>query len=89
MNHPGQFSARTTSCLLSIFNTQQHSWVYCPSVLDDNPHLPDAYRRNFEVLRHTEGECAVNQRVSGAIQVPGFGASDCRAACVSHLKRVR
>ena len=24
MNHPGQFSARTTSCLLSIFNTQQH-----------------------------------------------------------------
>ena len=42
-----------------------------------------------EVLRHTEGECAVNQRVSGAIQVAGFGASDCRAACVSHLKRVR
>jgi len=31
-----------------------NSWVYCPSVLDDNPHLPDAYRRNFEVLRHTD-----------------------------------
>ena len=42
-----------------------------------------------EVLRRTEGECAVNQQVSGAIQVPGFGASDCRAGCVSHLKRVR
>ncbi len=42
-----------------------------------------------EVLRRTEGECTVNQQVSGAIQVPGFGASDCRAGCVSHLKRVR
>lgn len=31
-----------------------NTWVYCPSVLDDNPHLPDAYRRNFEVLRHTD-----------------------------------
>jgi hypothetical protein len=26
VNHPGQFSARTTSCLLSIFNTQQHTF---------------------------------------------------------------
>jgi hypothetical protein len=30
------------------------TWVYAPSTLDDNPHLPEAYRRNFEVLRHTD-----------------------------------
>jgi hypothetical protein len=28
VNHPGQFSARTTSCLLSIFNTQQQIDCY-------------------------------------------------------------
>lgn len=29
-------------------------WVYAPSTVDDNPHLPLAYRRNFEVLKHTD-----------------------------------
>ena len=41
-----------------------------------------------EVLRHGECECQINQRVVGAIPVPGFGASDCKAGCVSHLKRL-
>lgn len=33
-----------------------------------------------------ESECVCNQRVAGDIVVPGFGASDCRAQCGSHLK---
>lgn len=41
-----------------------------------------------EVLRHTDDECALNQQVIGVIPVPGFGASDCRSGCGSHLKRV-
>ena len=31
-------------------------------------------------------ECPLNQATAGTILVPGFGASDCRAACASHLK---
>jgi len=41
-----------------------------------------------EVQRYDEAECLVNQRTGGKIQVNGFGASDCRAGCASHLKRV-
>jgi Uri superfamily endonuclease len=41
-----------------------------------------------EVLRHDVAECLVNQRTGGAVQVAGFGASDCRAGCGSHLKRL-
>ncbi len=40
------------------------------------------------VRRHRRPECAVNQAVGGEVVVPGFGASDCRARCGSHLKRV-
>jgi Uri superfamily endonuclease len=42
-----------------------------------------------EVRRFADAECCVNQRVEGEVTVPGFGASDCRAGCGSHLKRVR
>lgn len=31
-------------------------------------------------------ECIINQSLTGDILVPGFGASDCRAGCHSHLK---
>ena len=41
-----------------------------------------------EVGRFCDDECLVNQRTAGEIPVPGFGASDCRAGCGSHLKRV-
>lgn len=44
--------------------------------------------RVLEVRRHADGECRVNQRVGGEITVAGFGASDCRAGCRSHLKRL-
>lgn len=39
-----------------------------------------------EVRRSAEPECALNQATAGEIPVPGFGASDCRRGCGSHLK---
>lgn len=42
----------------------------------------------LEVKRSRRGECALNRAVKGEIPVPGFGASDCRAGCGSHLKRL-
>ncbi len=41
-----------------------------------------------EVRRFAAPECEVNARQAGKILVPGFGASDCRAGCGSHLKRL-
>ena len=38
------------------------------------------------VRRYDENECAINGATSGRVLVPGFGASDCRAGCGSHLK---
>lgn len=37
-------------------------------------------------LRFEEAECVVNGLTPGHVLVPGFGASDCRAGCGSHLK---
>jgi Uri superfamily endonuclease len=34
----------------------------------------------------SETECCCNQRVNGEILLAGFGASDCRVQCGSHLK---
>jgi len=36
------------------FEFADQRWVYAPSTVDDNPYLPEAYKRNFEVLRHTD-----------------------------------
>jgi hypothetical protein len=41
-----------------------------------------------DVRRFDEPECVVNQWTAGEIIVPRFGASDCRAKCGSHLKRL-
>jgi Uri superfamily endonuclease len=38
------------------------------------------------VRRYVEDECAINRATPGSVPVPGFGASDCRAGCGSHLK---
>ncbi len=38
------------------------------------------------VLRTDRDECELNQATQGLICVPGFGASDCRRGCGSHLK---
>jgi len=42
-----------------------------------------------EVRRFAEAECTINQSLDGDIPVIGFGASDCRAGCGSHLKRLQ
>ncbi|MBV5336930.1 MAG: GIY-YIG nuclease family protein [Deltaproteobacteria bacterium] len=41
-----------------------------------------------EVLCYAVAECVVNQQTRGEIVVAGFGSSDCRAGCGSHLKRL-
>lgn len=33
-------------------------------------------------------ECVLNQSINGEIIIPGFGASDCKYHCRSHLKRL-
>lgn len=33
-----------------------------------------------------EPECQINRNMPGTVPVPGFGSTDCRAACGSHLK---
>lgn len=40
----------------------------------------------IEVRRFPEAECSINQQINGDIIVPGFGASDCKDHCGSHLK---
>jgi Uri superfamily endonuclease len=40
----------------------------------------------IEVRRSDKNECSLNKKTKGTIAVPGFGASDCRKACGSHLK---
>jgi Uri superfamily endonuclease len=62
----------------------------------DNPSRPRHWHIDYllaapgvtvaEVRRYAEDECAVQQRSPGATLIPGFGASDCRAGCGSHLK---
>ena len=42
----------------------------------------------IEVATSAERECAVNARTGGDIVIAGFGSSDCRAHCGSHLRRV-
>lgn len=44
--------------------------------------------RVSRVERSIQPECTVNQSTDGDIVVPGFGASDCRSGCKSHLKRI-
>lgn len=39
-----------------------------------------------DVRRFYDGECELNRHTPGDIPVAGFGASDCRAGCGSHLK---
>ncbi len=40
----------------------------------------------LDVRRATEPECKLNQNGGGEVLIPGFGASDCRAGCGSHLR---
>lgn len=48
--------------------------------------LTHSAARVVHVRLHCAGECRVNAGTGGSIPVPGFGASDCRAHCGSHLR---
>lgn len=48
--------------------------------------LDDAAADIKDVSFSSLPECRLNQSREGEIRVPGFGASDCRAGCGSHLK---
>ena len=41
--------------------------------------------RVLSVRRLVMHECEANSSVGGEVSVPGFGSSDCRAGCASHL----
>ena len=45
--------------------------------------------RVSHVERFAEDECLVNQRTEGEIVIERFGASDCKAGCLSHFKRIK
>ncbi len=45
--------------------------------------------RIVRVERSELPECTLSQQTAGQIIVPGFGSSDCRAGCGSHLKKLR
>jgi Uri superfamily endonuclease len=45
--------------------------------------------RVLDVRRSGRDECALNQATRGSTPMPGFGASDCRAGCGSHLRYLR
>ena len=38
------------------------------------------------VRRSIKDECVLNQSIRGSVVAPGFGASDCREGCGSHLR---
>jgi Uri superfamily endonuclease len=48
--------------------------------------LAEPHVRITAVKMSTLGECALNRRTRGFVLFPGFGSSDCRSGCGSHLK---
>ena len=50
--------------------------------------LACGHARVTEVRFSSEPECLLNQRTNGQIVLRGFGASDCRAGCGAHLRRI-
>lgn len=50
--------------------------------------MVDPHVQVIRVKRSRKDECLLNQFVGGTVIVPGFGASDCRSGCGSHLRYV-
>ena len=61
MNHPGQFSARTTSCLLSIFNTQQQQLPPAKFVHNQSE------RRGAAVESMVSGGCLISGEINRSL----------------------
>jgi|TARA_Y100000034_G_scaffold92887_1_gene112299 Uri superfamily endonuclease len=54
-------------------------------------HIDYLLNKGAEVIRVKKSnapECELNQRVKGKIIVKGFGSSDCKKGCGSHLKKL-
>ncbi len=47
-----------------------------------------SYASVIKVSRFVEAECQINQKTSGQTLFAQFGASDCHAGCISHLKYI-
>ncbi len=39
-----------------------------------------------KIVKSSDRECTLNQKTQGEILIDGFGASDCKKGCKSHLK---
>lgn len=50
--------------------------------------LANKYAEIITVKYFEQSECEINQSINGEIPVKGFGASDCKAGCISHLKYI-
>jgi Uri superfamily endonuclease len=50
--------------------------------------LASRYAIITKVTTSAEAECLLNQHVEGEVLIPGFGASDCKSGCGSHLKYI-
>jgi Uri superfamily endonuclease len=50
--------------------------------------LAAAETRIIDIQRLAQPECFINQQQAGRTLIPGFGASDCRGGCGSHLKHL-
>jgi Uri superfamily endonuclease len=48
--------------------------------------VPEAVVTGVE--RFAQAECELNSNTTGEVVIAGFGASDCRAGCGSHLKYI-
>ncbi|MFV1992822.1 MAG: DUF123 domain-containing protein [Acidiferrobacterales bacterium] len=48
--------------------------------------LAHKFVRIVNVQFNAKAECRLNQECAGEIPVPGFGSSDCKQSCNSHLK---
>ena len=42
----------------------------------------------FKVIKSNLDECDLNQKLNGKILAKGFGSSDCKQFCISHLKYI-
>ena len=48
--------------------------------------LNDKNTKIIEINKFAEEECILNQKTIGEIIITGFGSSDCKNKCKSHLK---
>ena len=50
--------------------------------------LANAETHIFKIHKSKSSECELNQSIEGVTLVPGFGSSDCKKNCSSHLQYI-